>query len=71
MQKIKNNYFNIVYDKLYRDNKKKSNRKGTFGVPITILYSYIMYLHNIEVIDKIKSTINGKKLYDRIIIRIK
>ena len=45
--------------------------KGTFGVPITILDSYIMYLPNIEVIDKIKPTINGKKLYDRIIIEIK
>ena len=45
--------------------------KGTFGVPITILDSYIMYLHNIEVIDKIKPTINGKKLYDRIRIKIK
>lgn len=45
--------------------------KGTFGVPITILDSYIMYLPNIEVIDKIHPTINGKKLYDRIIIEIK
>ena len=45
--------------------------KGTFGVPITILDSYIMYLPNIEVIDKINPTINGKKLYDRIRIRIK
>ena len=44
---------------------------GTFGVPITILDSYIMYLPNIEVIDKIHPTINGKKLYDRIIIEIK
>ena len=45
--------------------------KGTFGVPITILDNYIMYLPNIEVIDKIKPTINGKNLYDRIIIKIK
>ena len=45
--------------------------KGTFGVPITILDSYIMYLPNIEVIDKIHPTINGKKLYDRIKIKIK
>lgn len=45
--------------------------KGTFGVPITILDSYIMYLPNIEVIDKIHPTINGKKLYDRIRIKIK
>ena len=45
--------------------------KGTFGVPITILDSYIMYLPNIEVIDKIQPTINGKKLYVRIRIKIK
>lgn len=45
--------------------------KGTFGVPITILDSYIMYLPNIEVIDKIKPTINGKNLYIRIRIKIK
>ena len=45
--------------------------KGTFGVPITILDSYIMYLPNIEVIDKIHPTINGKKLDNRIRIKIK
>ena len=45
--------------------------KGTFGVPITILDSYIMYLPNIRIIDKIQPTINGKNLYDRIIIEIK
>ena len=45
--------------------------KGTFGVPITILDSYIMYLPNIRIIDKIKPTINGKNLYDRIRIEIK
>lgn len=45
--------------------------KGTFGVPITILDSYIMYLPNIKIIDKIKPTINGKNLYDRIRIEIK
>lgn len=45
--------------------------KGTFGVPITILDSYIMYLPNIEVIDKIQPTINGKNLYERIRIKIK
>ena len=44
--------------------------KGTFGVPITILDSYIMYLPNIRIIDKIKPTINGKNLYDRIRIEI-
>lgn len=45
--------------------------KGTFGVHITILDSYIMYLPNIRIIDKIKQTINGKNLYTRIRIEIK
>ena len=45
--------------------------KGTFGVPITILKSYLMYLPNIRIIDKIQPTINGKNLYNRIIIEIK
>ena len=45
--------------------------KGNYGVPITILDSYIMYLPNIRIIDKIQPTINGKNLYDRIRIEIK
>ena len=45
--------------------------KGTFGVPITILDSYIMYLPNIRIIDKIQPTINGKNLFSRIRIEVK
>ena len=45
--------------------------KGTFGVPITILDSYIMYLPNIEVKDIIRPTINNKKLFMRVLIEIK
>ena len=44
---------------------------GKYGVPITILKSYLMYLPNIRIIDKIHPRINGKKLYSRIIIEIK
>lgn len=45
--------------------------KGKYGVPITILDSYLMYLPNIRIIDKIAPTINGKNLFHRIIIEIK
>lgn len=45
--------------------------KGTFGVPITILDSYIMYLPNIEVKDIIEPTINNKHLFKRVLIEIK
>ena len=45
--------------------------KGTFGVPITILDSYIMYLPNIEVKAIIAPTINNKNLFKRVIIEIK
>ena len=45
--------------------------KGTFGVPITILKSYLLYLPNIEVKDIINPTINNKNLYRRVIIEIK
>ena len=30
MKKIKKNYLTIVYDKLYRDNKKKANGSGKY-----------------------------------------
>ena len=45
--------------------------KGTFGVPITILDSYIMYLPNIEAKYVIQPTINNKKLFKRVLIEIK
>ena len=45
--------------------------KGTFGVPITILKSYLLYLPNIEVKDIINPTINNKNLFSRVLIEIK
>ena len=30
MKKIKNNYFNIVYDKLNRTNKEKTKKRGKY-----------------------------------------
>lgn len=66
------NYDALEVSKLvYLEDIIAKGLKGTFGVPITILDSYIMYLPNIRIIDKIHPTINGKNLYDRIIIEIK
>ena len=45
--------------------------RGKFGVPITILKSYILYLPNIEVKDIIIPTINNKYLFNRVLIEIK
>ena len=45
--------------------------KGKYGVPITILKSYLLYLPNIEVKDLIEPTINNKNLFKRVIIEIK
>ena len=45
--------------------------KGKYGVPITILKSYLLYLPNIEVKDIIIPTINNKKLFKRVLIEIK
>ena len=45
--------------------------KGKYGVPITILKSYLLYLPNIEVKDIIRPTINNKKLFNRVLIEIK
>ena len=65
------NYDALEVSKLiYLEDIIAKGLKGTFGVPITILDSYIMYLPNIRIIDKIKPTINGKNLYDRIRIEI-
>ena len=44
---------------------------GKYGVPITILKSYLLYLPNIEVKDIIEPKINNKKLFKRVIIEIK
>ena len=45
--------------------------KGNYGVPITILNSYILYLPNIDVKDLIGPKINNKHLYKRVLIEIK
>lgn len=80
INKVKQTYKLVKYDNydalecsklVYLEDIIARGLKGTFGVPITILDSYIMYLPNIRIIDKIKPTINGKNLYDRIIIEIK
>lgn len=55
-------YLEIILDK---------GLKGKYGVPITILKSYLLYLPNIEVKDIIRPTINNKKLFKRVLIEIK
>lgn len=45
--------------------------KGNYGVHITILNSYILYLPNIDVKDLIGPKINNKHLYKRVLIEIK
>lgn len=55
-------YLEIILDK---------GLKGKYGVPITILKSYLLYLPNIEVKDIIRPTINNKKLFNRVLIEIK
>ena len=66
------NYDALEITKLeYLETLLDKGLKGKYGVPITILKSYIMYLPNIRIIDKIHPTINGKNLYCRIIIEIK
>ena len=45
--------------------------KGKYGVPITILKSYLLYLPNIEVKYIIEPTINNKHLFKRVLIEIK
>lgn len=44
---------------------------GKYGVPITILKSYLLYLPNIEVKYIIEPTINNKHLFKRVLIEIK
>ena len=55
-------YLEIILDK---------GLKGKYGVPITILKSYLLYLPNIDVKDVINPTINNKHLFKRVIIEIK
>lgn len=44
---------------------------GRYGVPITLLKSYLLYLPNIEVKGIIRPTIDNKKLFVRVLIEIK
>ena len=66
------NYDALEVSKLiYLEDILAKGLKGKYGVPITILKSYLLYLPNIEVKDLIRPTINNKKLFCRIIIEIK
>lgn len=66
------NYDALELSKLeYLEDILEKGLKGKYGVPITILKSYLLYLPNIEVKDLIKPTINNKHLFERVIIEIK
>ena len=80
-KKVKGIKYNLVkydnYDALevskleYLEYILAKGLKGKYGVPITILKSYLLYLPNIEVKDIINPTINNKHLFTRVIIEIK
>ena len=66
------NYDALEVSKLeYLEDILAKGLKGKYGVPITILKSYLLYLPNIEVKDLIQPTINNKHLFTRVIIEIK
>ena len=66
------NYDALEVSKLeYLEDILAKGLKGKYGVPITILKSYLLYLPNIEVKDIINPTINNKNLFTRVIIEIK
>ena len=66
------NYDALEVSKLeYLEDILDKGLKGNYGVPITILKSYLLYLPNIEVKDIINPTINNKHLFKRVIIEIK
>ena len=56
---------------IYLEDILDKGLKGKYGVPITILKSYLLYLSNIEVKDIIRPTINNKTLFKRVLIEIK
>lgn len=80
-KKVKKIKYNLIkydnYDALevgkleYLEDILARGLKGKYGVPITILKSYLLYLPNIEVKDLIKPTINNKNLFYRVLIEIK
>ena len=66
------NYDALEVSKLiYLEDILDKGLKGKYGVPITILKSYLLYLPNIEVKDIIAPTINNKDLFKRVLIEIK
>ena len=66
------NYDALELGKLeYLEDILAKGLKGNYGVPITILKSYLLYLPNIEVKDIIEPKINNKKLFKRVLIEIK
>ena len=66
------NYDALDVSKLiYLEDILAKGLKGKYGVPITILKSYLLYLPNIEVKDLLNPTINNKNLFYRVIIEIK
>ena len=66
------NYDALEVSKLiYLEDILDKGLKGKYGVPITILKSYILYLPNIDVKDIIEPTINNKQLFKRVLIEIK
>lgn len=66
------NYDALEVSKLiYLEDILDKGLKGKYGVPITILKSYLLYLPNIEVKDIINHTINNKELFARVLIEIK
>lgn len=66
------NYDALEVSKLiYLEDILDKGLKGKYGVPITILKSYLLYLPNIEVKDIITPTINNKNLFKRVLIEIK
>lgn len=80
-KKVKKSDFKLIkYDKYdaleiskleYLEDILAKGLKGKYGVPITILKSYLLYLPNIEVKDIIIPTINNKTLFYRVLIEIK
>lgn len=66
------NYDALELGKLeYLEDILDKGLNGKYGVPITILKSYLLYIPNIEVKDIIRPTINNKKLFNRVLIEIK
>ena len=66
------NYDALEVSKLiYLEDILDKGLKGKYGVPITILKSYLLYLPNINVKGVINPTINNKNLFARVLIEIK